>query len=214
MLLHSGLSTVLRLWCGPPCVCVCRCRVAVTNCFQLFSLNHLSLSVWCVQVLFSLVPANRVPPIRVHTQWVLRHCFSLMSCRIVSSLSFIVFVPVRFYTNNSTSRAIIFRWNNSCGWLEILSHSAKNFAKDLFVLLVLNECKSFSLDFECSCFVSFLQMHRSCVVLFPFRIFFVSGFLSALFLFLFLSIFASVFVSAARTLCRNFHAYGFSIERQ
>lgn len=64
-------------------------------------------------------------------QWVLP-LFSLR-CHVVS-YRIVVIVHrlcscVRFYTNDSTSRAIIFRWNNSCGWLEILSHSVKTFKR-------------------------------------------------------------------------------------
>lgn len=52
----------------------------------------------------------------------------VVSYRIVVIVCHCLSLPVRFYTNNShfSRIAIIFRWNNSCGWLEILSRICFN----------------------------------------------------------------------------------------
>lgn len=52
---------------------------------------------------------------------------------------FCLYPIIRFYTNNFTLPSIIFRWNNSFGWLEILSHWVTKLLKDLFVLFVTNK---------------------------------------------------------------------------
>lgn len=163
-------------------------------------------------------------------EWVFcPHCFHwchVVSYRIVSSLSFIFylslslslprcrpfsFVSVRFYTNNSTSRAIIFRWNNSCGWLEILSHSVKTFPYKIY-----------------SFYFGIIWMSAKVFAFFPFDIVVrwngCANFVNMqLFFFSIAFVFALVRIpithplqrrSFWRCVCVCVCAYGFSIERQ
>lgn len=191
--------------------------------------------VWCCYELFPAIFIESRSQETERKQWVLP-LFSLR-CHVVS-YRIVVIVHrlcscVRFYTNNSTSRAIIFRWNNSCGWLEILSHSVKTFKrfirftcfewvqKFLRVFLVSISfvacvwsfwfifCKGFSfsfwlwlwlcLSFTFTHYTLFPQLSRSYFVSFRVHLF---------------SSQCHLAFGCRAFAIRNFHAYGFSIERQ